>query len=572
LNTGDLLAHYNAADGATYVVDPVTGKVAFFGQGDNRNPELAPRPGWVQKAGQWGRDTIGDKRLGVAGRGKLPFAYLLRWFSGPTEISAGRSLGTKTGVSKPHKSDRWWEFKNAPLAFLLGISNQEAFQFKASTFVKMIGHVIGGKADKSPFNVEVVGIGDELRPYEANPAKTVVELTVTLQVKTDDARLLPGETDFFGSRTDVRAVPNGIPFNKVMSEIKVNLPVWARALIAAKYGASFQEFVYALTLRPSAESRPEISIAGIPEGARLSEQFLAQVSASLGQSRVRIQLVTDDPAGLRSALEQDPNLANHAGRYDADTTLIYVPRGPISGMRLSSVTGEHGRLHITDLTGLQREVLDPSQMNLDVIFNKRASLDYWADRYLLWPIKKGLSSSPAGQWWGQTRFGRRLQPQPHFTPGHGFYRSIRDANQKAARRATLAVTPINLLGILTGEIRAASKSAGKPDDLPKALKDIDLVYLDWTYDDGSKASVTVPGWLAELVLTGSTGEGVVWPKGGAEALTPLLDHWHSSFAVRPDRVEPLLSFRKTLLPQYKEGDYLTRAQVTEILNFLEAMA
>lgn len=241
-------------------------------------------------------------------------------------------------------------------------------------------------------------------------------------------------------------------------------------------------------------------------------------------------------------------------------------------MRLSSVTGEPERIHITDLAGQQREVMNPSQMNLDVIFNKRASLDYWADRYLLWPIKRVASASPVGRWWGQTRFGRRLQPQPHFTPGHGFYRSIRDANQKAARRATLAVTPVNIFGILTGEIRAASKSAGKSDDLPKALNDSDLVWLDWNYDDGSKASITVPGWLGDLVLTGITGEGVVWPEGGAEALKPLPDHWQASFSVRPDRVEPLRTFRETLLPQFKDGDYLSRAQVISILNVLEAMA
>jgi len=478
LDPEDLLTHYDSARNATYLVVPETGQVLFFGQGDNTNPNLAADPGRWQRARQWAATKIGDKRLGGAARVKLP--GLPATSTGATEASAGRSLGTNTGVSKPHKSDRWWEFKNAPLAFLFGFSNQEALQFKASTFRTHLQSILGGKGDKSPFTAAVAGF-KEAGAHDADPSKTVVELSIVLTVKTKDAQLGEGEVNFFGSRGDVYELPHGIPFNKVMSEIKAGLPLWARAWLAAKYGDAAPDLLLllGLGLRPGAESRPELSIEGIPEGAKVPEVFMLQVHAALSQTRIQLQVVTDNPAALARAIKADPSLENLRPYFDAGPTLIFVDRGPRSGMRLSSVTGDPARLRITDLTGRDREVMNPSQMNLDVLFNKRRSMDYWLDRGALWPIKRTFGNSRAGQRWSQTRFGRRAQPQPHFTPGEGIYAQFRDANRPAQRRATLSVTPLSIFGLITGEIRAASKSPARPNDLPRVLGERDASFAVW---------------------------------------------------------------------------------------------
>jgi hypothetical protein len=489
----------------TYLVVPETGQVLFFGQGDNTNPNPAADPGRWQRARQWAATRIGDKRIGGAARVKLP--GLPATSTGATEASAGRSIGTNTGVSKPHKSDRWWEFRNAPLAFLFGFSNQEALQFKASTFRTHLQSILGGKGDESPFTAAVADF-KEVGVHDADPRKTVFEFSIVLTVKTKDARLAEGEVNFFGSRGDVYELPHGIPFNKVMSEIKAGLPLWARAWLAAKYGDSNPEFLLLLGLRPGGESRPELSISGIPEGAKVPDLFMLQVDAALSQTRIQLQVVTGNPAPLRRAIEADPSVENLRPHFDAGPTLTFVDRGVRSGMRLSSVTGEPARLRITDLTGRDREVMNPSQMNLDVLFNKRRSMDYWLDRGVIWPMKRTFGNSRMGQRWSQTRFGQRAQPQPHYTPGEGIYAQFRDANRPAQRRATLSVVPLSIFGIFTGEIRAASKSPARPNDLPKVLGERDAnltMWLNFTWQDGSTTSVAAPKWLADLAFTGRPG-------------------------------------------------------------------
>ncbi len=573
LDPEDILTHYNKQQNVTYLIVPETGKVLFFGRGDNTDPNLPVEPGRVQQVKGWLKDKIGDKRLGVAGRAKFP--GIPSTSSGATEVSSGRSLGTKTGPKKPHKSDRFWEFRNAPLAFLTGFSNQEALQFKGSTFKKEIQNILNGKGDKSPFQADVVDF-KEVGAYDRDPSKTVIELSLVLNLKTNDATLARGEKDFFGSRGKVRELPYGIPFNKVMSEIKVSLPLWARALIASKLEKDAPGLsLLILGLRPGGESRPEISISGIPAGAKVSQEFATQVQAALSQSRVKLQVVTDNPAELVQALKSNADLDALRGHFEAEPTLIFVDRGPRSGMRLSSVTGQPDRLRITDLAGMDRHVMNDSQMNLDVIFNKRKSLDYWADRAFVWPLKRGLAATPLGQRWSQSRFGGRLQPQPHFTPGEGIYRRIRDANQPAQRRLTIAVTPLSVFGIFTGEIRAASKSPPQPDSLPKALESPNdgLSIMTFTRADGAETHIVVPNWLAELTAVGHTGQGVVWPKGAGKALQPVLtwlDTQATGATSRPEAVAALAHFRNEVLPTFKEGSYLSPKQVDELIDFLEA--
>jgi hypothetical protein len=224
------------------------------------------------------------------------------------------------------------------------------------------------------------------------------------------------------------------------------------------------------------------------------------------------------------------------------------------------------------LAGKQRDVMNPSQMNVDVIFNKRTSPDYWLDRGILWPLKKGISSTPLGQRWGESRFGRRVQPQPHHQPGKDFYKTIRDANPKAARRVTFSITPLSLpFGLFTSEARGATKTNGQPNGEPGILSAKgahDAVLINITKPDGSEAHVAIPAWLSNLLVQGQTGKGVAWPKGATEALAPLFDHLQMNSGMHPERVQAVIDFRQAVLPKFTEGGYLSPKQVDQILDFL----
>jgi uncharacterized protein (DUF433 family) len=564
------LVHYDKSNKVTYLVVPHSGEVRFFGKGDNRVPHDPPSR--VERVRQAISNVVGDNRIGAAGRIKAPIPGDVA--TGPTISSMGRAVGTKTGLGKPNKSDRGWEFRNAPLSPLTGYSVQEAGQFKASTFQNEIETILAGYPEASPFRGEAVR-WREVGAYADDPSRTVVELSVALELKTGEAtRLQSGETDFFGARRGlVRELTNGIPFNKVMAETKVSLPLWARLLILQKLGydpalmqgilVNPQELppeVAAVLLRPGFEDRPEIEINGLPQGARVSEPFVEQVQAALGQSRIQVQLATDDPAGLMQALRANPELTSIHGLHDPEQSLIFVDGSVRSGMRLSRVKVDPDRLHITDLAGRRRNVMNPSQMNLDVVFDRPLTLDHWLNR-ASWPLKNRLSASG--------NLPRRMQPQPHYHPGEGFYRAIQDGNPRAARRETVSVTPISILRTLTGEVRVAHKTGGNPDTTPRILgarHAQQLRTVTITQSHGGETQVQVPNWLADIVNRGRTGQGAVWPKGGTKALSPLLDSWQA----RPERSDSVREFRQNTLRTIEstEGSHLPPAQVTAIIDFL----
>ncbi|WP_295806497.1 LysM domain-containing protein [uncultured Nitratireductor sp.] len=564
------LIHYDKANKVTYLIVPHSGEVRFFGKGDNRVPQEAPSQG--KRVRQTISNVVGDNRIGVAGRIKAPIPGDVA--TGPTISSMGRAVGTKTGMSKPNKSDRGWEFRNAPLSPLTGYSVQEAFQFKASTFQNEIDTVLAGYPEASPFRIEAVS-WREIGAYAEDSNRTVVELSVSLGLQTGTAtRLRPGERDFFGARRGlVHELTHGIPFNKVMSETKVSLPLWARLMILQKLGydpaampailVNPQELppeVAVIALRPGFEDRPEIEIGGLPQGARVSEPFVQQVQAALGQSRIQVQLVTDNPAGLMRALQTNPDLASIHGLHDAEQSLIFVDGSVRSGMRLSRVKVAPERVHITDLTGQRRNVMNSSQMNLDVVFNRHPTVDHWLNR-VSWPLKTRLRASG--------KLPRRLQPQPHYHPGEGFYRAIQHGNPKAARRETVSVTPLSIMRVLSGELRAAHKTRNNPKAVPQILSARhaqEFRPVTVTQPQGGETKVQVPNWLADVVNRGRTGHGVVWPKGGAKALTPLLDDWQA----HPERSDSVREFRQNTLRTIEgmEGSHLSPSQVTAIIDFL----
>ena len=566
----DGLVHYDKKKNITYLVVPHSGEVRFFGRGDNRVPQDPPSR--VQRVRQAISNVVGDNRIGAAGRIKAPIPGDVA--TGPTISSMGRAVGTKTGLGKPNKSDRGWEFKNAPLSPLTGYSVQEAFQFKASTFQNEIETILAGYPEASPFRGEAVR-WREVGAYADDLSRMVVELSVALELRTGDAtRLQSGEREFFGAhRGLVRELTHGIPFNKVMSETKVSLPLWARVMILQKLGydpaavsgilVNPQELppeVAAIALRPGFEDRPEIEIDGLPQGARVSEPFVEQVQAALGQSRLQVQLVTDDPAGLMQALQANPDLTSIYGLHDPEQSLIFVDGSVRSGMRLSRVKVDPDRLHITDLAGRRRNVMNPSQMNLDVVFNRPLTVDHWLDR-ASWPLKNRLRASG--------KLPGRMQPQPHYHPGEAFYRAIQHGNPRAARRETVSVTPLSILRMLTGEVRAARKTGGNPNSTPRILgarhaQELRTVTIAQSH--GGETQVQVPNWLADIVNRGQTGHGVVWPKGGTKALTPLLDDWQA----HPERSDPVREFRQNTLRtiEGREGSHLSPAQVTAIIDFL----
>ncbi|MCV3242362.1 hypothetical protein [Mesorhizobium sp. ZC-5] len=564
------LVHYDKTNNVTYLVVPHSGEVGFFGRGDNRVPQDSPSR--VQRVRQAISNVLGDNRIGAAGRIKAPIPGDVA--TGPTISSVGRAVGTKTGLGKPNKSVRGWEFKNAPLSPLTGYFVQEAFQFKASTFQNEIETILAGYPEASPFRGEAVR-WQEIGAYADDSSRTVVELSVALELRTGDAtRLQSGERDFFGARRGVvRELTHGIPFNKVMSETKVSLPLWARLMILQKLGydpAAIPEVlvnpqelppeVAVIALRPGFEDRPEIEIDGLPQGARVSEPFVEQVQAALGQSRIQVQLVTDDPAGLMQALQANPDLTSMHGLHDPEQSLIFVDGSVRSGMRLSRVKVDPDRLHITDLAGRRRNVMNPSQMNLDVVFNRHLTVDHWLNR-ASWPLKNRLRASG--------KLPRRMQPQPHYHPGEGFYRAIQHGNPRAARRETVSVTPLSILRTLSGEIRVAHKTRNTPDATPRILgarhaQDLKTVTIMQSH--GGETQVQVPNWLADIVNRGRTGHGVVWPKGGTKALTPLLDNWQA----HPERSDSVREFRQNTLKTIggREGSHLSPAQVSAIIDFL----
>jgi uncharacterized protein (DUF433 family) len=567
------LVHYDAKNKVTYLVVPHSGEVRFFGRGDNRVPQDPPSR--IQRVRKAIGNVVGDNRIGAAGRLKAPIPGDVA--TGPTISSMGRSVGTKTGLGKPNKSDRGWEFRNAPLSPLTGYSRQEAFQIKASILQNEIETMLAGYPEASPFRGEAVR-WQEIGTYADDSSRTVVELSVALELRTGDAeRLQPGERDFFGARRGlVRELTHGIPFNKVMSETKVSLPLWARIMILQKLGydpaaisgilVNPQELppeVAVIALRPGFEDRPEIDIDGLPQGARVSEPFVEQVQAALGQSRIQVQLVTDNPAGLMQALQANPDLTSIHGLHDSEQSLIFVDGSVRSGMRLSRVKVDPERLHITDLAGQRRNVMNPSQMNLDVIFNRHLTVDHWLDR-ASWPLKNRLKASG--------KLPRRMQPQPHYHPGEGFYRSIQNGNPRAARRETVSVTPLSIFRMLSGEIRAAHKTRNNPDATPRILAARhaqELGTITITQPHGGETQVQVPNWLANIVNRGRTGHGVVWPKGGTKALNPLLDNWQA----HPERSDSVSEFRQNTLRtiEGREGSHLSPAQVTAIIDFLSTL-
>lgn len=566
----DGLVHYEKTNNVTYLVVPHSAGVRFFGKGDNRVPQDPPSR--VQRVRRAISNVVGDNRIGATGRIKAPIPGDVA--TGPTISSMGRAVGTKTGLGKPNKSDRGWEFRNAPLSPLTGYSVQEAFQFKASTFQNEIETILTGYPEASAFGSEAIR-WREVGAYADDSSRTVVELSVTLELRTGDAtRLQSGERDFFGARRGlVRELTHGIPFNKVMSETKVSLPLWARLMILQKLGydpaampgilvnpLELPPEVAAIALRPGFEDRPEIEIDGLPQGARVSEPFVEQVQAALGQSRIQVQLVTNNPAGLMQALQANPDLTSIHGLYDPEQSLIFVDGSVRSGMRLSRVKVDPDRLHITDLAGRRRNVMNPSQMNLDVVFNRHLTVDHWLDR-ATWPLKNRLGASG--------KLPGRMQPQPHYHPGEGFYRPIQHGNPRAARRETFSVTPLSILRVFSGEIRAAHKTGGNPDSTPRILGAKHAQHLRTvtiTQSQGGETQVQVPNWLADLVNRGQTGHGVVWPKGGTKALTPLLDDWQAL----PERSDSVREFRQNTLRtiEGREGSHLSPAQVTAIVDFL----
>jgi hypothetical protein len=581
LDPDGALAYYNADEKVTYVVDPANHEVRFFGWGDNRAPGTpAEPPGLLRRTVDALRRKF-DLREGVALRFRPGGVEDVT--TGPTVVTGGRSVGTKTGLKKVHRSDRWWELKNAPIGYLTGYTNQQAFQIKGSTLAKHLGFVTGGKPKDSAFTFNVTN-AREVGPFADNPELTVVELSISSNIKSTETQLGPKEKDFFGASSKVlgtqprtvHELSNGIPFNKVMSEMKLSVPVWLRVVIAHRMGLDPSQ-VPVLSLRPGFESRPEITIKGIPAGAKVSEQFLAQVNAGLNQSQLRFQVVTNDPAALIQAVKDNPDLASLKG-YDKDQTFLYVPRGPASGMRLSAVKGETPRFHYTDLAGREVNGLNPSIMNIDVTFNKKVTPDYWIDRLLVWPIKNEAGTSALGQWFGQTRVGRRMLPQSHYLPGPDFYRGIRAANETAPRRMTFSVSPINppdaipydvRRGIPMPEFRTAHKSKGGSDGLSAIMRAKDA--HEWRRYEipGAPRPIFLPKWLADTMSTANTGVGVLWPKGATAEMNKLLDHFKLSITMHPERWPAQQNFREKVLPKLLEGEaYLSPDQVKQINAFL----
>ena len=101
------------------------------------------------------------------------------------------------------------------------------------------------------------------------------------------------------------------------------------------------------------------------------------------------------------------------------------------------------------------------------------------------------------------------------------------------------------------------------------------VLLNFEWQDGSTTAMPAPKWLADLALTASTGQGVVWPKGARKALERTFDLYQRGVVGDPPRPEALAALRKfrdEVLPDFKEGNYLSPKQARSLLDFLSAQA
>jgi hypothetical protein len=562
----------------------------------------------------------------------------------PTLASYGQAVGTKSGlralgrgvVNSWHLGswapfrDAWnrhgqvsvrpTEYKNVPL-YQLGLhflSNQTAFQLKATEFVKAIENVLAAKSADSPFTVHVRAA----RRVGSDPSgKPVIELSVGFGLKANPTTVPRGHTDFLGTPGNNKAgdfveLTQGAPYNKVLTEKKMGLPRGVRNFLMLRYASGPGFLLKLLNPRWAIEVRPELALpGGLPKEAKLSRLIYEQNQAALGQINMKVQVLAKDAVAAQAFINTVRNgktpmsLETVRLTKDIDSTnpAIFVP-GIRSGMRLSAIPAKPGRTEFADLRGKTRRVWDPDQTNIDILFNDRyhsnlgrhvPNLDRVADRPI-YAIQRRLANTALGRKLGATPLQWAHSPhapQPHTTPLQNrvpfpwrrprpdetsmtsLWTTFRDMNPKAPTRITFALFLRAIFRATTTETRFMWKTnpaSEKPGNVPRLLQNAspETIRLSYTDPTGSHPTITVPKWLKDELETANLGSGFRIATGGkardGSALPggkqPLLNALQDIEGVLPASEHPRIAQLRTKISGLQEGGFIPPAITRDLLK------
>jgi hypothetical protein len=589
LDAGSNTTHFDDAANLTYVVDLASGRTTFFGWGDNtgRPRSLRPRPDLSLSVRQ---DRLPDIRAGFTVRGRVK---PLDTAAGPTVASAGFAIGTKTNfrairhgfVQSWHNrsarpalksisdqlqlSGRPREYRNIPLSQwgLTGASKQTAFQYKGSTLLEGARQSLLGDPALSPFDAKVVSAKVVGRQHQG--PHTIVELSVSLGLKSAPGRVPDGGADFFGTPAGHDAgfvtLTHGAPYDKVMTELKLNQPFWGRVI----------------PIRVGFESRPELPLKdGIPADVVVTTRFLEQNDAALSRIDLRLQVVVTDPLAVKdigaATTAADIRRMVAAGQIDPAVSLGYVPRFVQSGMRMSAVIDKEAFQHIRDLTGTERTVWSPGQSNLDIIFNdaytgparRISNPDRVLDR-MSYRMEQRVAQSRPIRWLEGTllRHIGAGAPQPHYLPIPGnLYTPFGAAHGSPAARYTLSFSTPTFLRSASAEFRVSWKT-NVGDKVAPALAESGYVGIATRDDAGQFAARNLPAWFADMPQRGARGEGVLLPVGARQRIEEQILPELLRDATAP-QLAAIQDFSQRVLPTLKDGEFIRPAALKDVGRLL----
>ncbi|MGK9170773.1 hypothetical protein KXR53_31040 [Inquilinus limosus] len=559
---------------------------------------------------QFGRPTLASAggaistKMNVRALGQSVIDSLVMGSTKPFRLTLGREL---TVSQRPH------EYRNITLkeAGLLPTSNQTVFQIKGSTVLKD-GQQALFATDPTQVSADFMptlqGVRDVGAPRDADGNElpgSVMELSWGAMLPdAQTVALHPGEMDLLGTVAGrdapvdaFVAVPEGgITFTKLMEEQKVGVRprFWTNFIPGLKH-----------VPRLGAERRPEDNIKVIiPEGTVLSRQAWDQMQATYERLSMRTRIVVDDETS-RLLLDSEPDLATIRDlvgdqRIDPSTAVSYVP-GRASGMRLSAVTGKYAEEYVDLLTGMDYR-WHRDAANADFIFNdlyptesipglpdsvpnpdRAISNDAYQHRIAADEFDR-IQGEETGALPRSTEQDRT--PLVRGVPSEvNMYRRLAGPMASFVAEATRFTASLKLPALslpflpvaasleFRGQVKIdpPGKSKETPRGVSSAVRESETVLRTYSDANGTFKQLPVPGWLDSFLRWSEQGQGVLFPEGGAHAMTQYLNDLDAQ-ATTPQQHQEIADFRRDVLPKLGNEILTTPATAEAIRRFLEGQA